>query len=174
MSLDNGLLLEAESFARIMETADAKEALAPSSRSDNQDSRTSRRRIGEVMALNLAVLLNESAQRNADRTAIITGGGRLTYGELNAAANKVANALRSLGIQRGDKVAVMLPNVPEFPIIYYGILKLGAAVVLMSDALAADAVRLHLDDCHAVAVFAWEDCVEEGAAESHCRRAPGT
>lgn len=113
------------------------------------------------MALNLAVLLNESATRRPQHAALIMGETRMTYGELNAASNRVANALRSLGIQRGDRVAVMIPNVPQFPIIYYGILKLGATVVPLSILLKAGEVRDLVARSDAAAIFAWEECAEE-------------
>lgn len=113
------------------------------------------------MALNLAVLLNESTARRPNHTAIIAGDRSLTYAELNAAANKVANALRSLGIQRGDKVALMAPNVPQFPIIYYGILKLGATVVPINIAYKSGEVHYHLEDSDAVALFVWEEYADE-------------
>jgi acyl-CoA synthetase (AMP-forming)/AMP-acid ligase II len=54
---------------------------------------------------------------------------RFTYGQLNGLANRVANALVEMKIGRGDKVALSCPNLPFFPIVYYGILKAGAAVV---------------------------------------------
>jgi long-chain acyl-CoA synthetase len=111
------------------------------------------------MALNLAVVLNESAARCPTRTALL-GDTRLTYAGLNAAANKVANALRSLGVQRGDKVALMLPNVPQFVIIYFGALKLGATVVPLNVLFKASEVHYHLEDSDAVALFVWEDYVQ--------------
>jgi long-chain acyl-CoA synthetase len=115
------------------------------------------------MALNLAVVLNESASHFPARTALMTAQARLTYAELNAAANKVANALRSLGVQRGDKVALMVPNVPQFPIIYFGILKLGATVVPLSVLLKSAEVHYHLEDSDAVAFFVWEEYAEEAS-----------
>jgi long-chain acyl-CoA synthetase len=72
--------------------------------------------------LNLASLLENSAEKYADREAVVLGDRRLTYAEVNAAANQVANLLTSRGIQPGDKVALSCPNLPYFPIVYYGIL----------------------------------------------------
>ena len=63
------------------------------------------------------------------RTAVICGEAKYTYAEIDAQANKVANALREIGVEKGDKVALSCPNVPYFPLIYYGILKAGAVVV---------------------------------------------
>ena len=113
------------------------------------------------MALNLAVALQESARLYPAKTAVILGDQRMTYAELGAAANQVCNALRSLGIHRGDKVAMMLPNVPQFPVIYYGILKLGATVLPLNVLFRANEVQYHLEDSDAVAFFVWEGLAEE-------------
>ena len=79
--------------------------------------------------LNLSVLLEDSARKHPTRDAVVLGDIRLTYAQVDAAANQVANLLVSRGIRPGDKVALTCPNVPYFPIIYYGILKTGAVVV---------------------------------------------
>lgn len=113
------------------------------------------------MSLNLAIILQESARLYPHKTAVICGDQRLSYAELNAAANQVANALRSLGIRPGDKVAMMLPNVPQFPIIYYAILKLGATVVPLNTLFRASEVEYHLEDSDSVAFFVWEAQAEE-------------
>jgi long-chain acyl-CoA synthetase len=113
------------------------------------------------MALNLAVALQESARLYPNKTAVILDQQKISYGELNAAANQVANSLRSLGVHRGDKVALMLPNVPQFPVIYYGILKLGATVVPLNVLFRAGEVQYHLEDSDAVAFFVWEGLAEE-------------
>ena len=71
---------------------------------------------------NLAGLLEGSAQRFPEREAIVLGDTRLTYAQVNGAANQVANLLVSRGIQPGDKVALSCPNLPYFTIVYFGIL----------------------------------------------------
>jgi long-chain acyl-CoA synthetase len=81
------------------------------------------------MTLNLTVLLEESAKEKAERPALILGDDVLTYAELRDAAKKFANALAGLGVESGDKVALMVPNVPQFAIAYHGILNVGAVVV---------------------------------------------
>src|ERR1700730_6592830 len=78
---------------------------------------------GVQMSLNLAVILEESTRKHPDKVAIILDDFKLTYGQLNAAANQVANGLRAAGIAPGERVGMMLPNIPQFPIIYFGILK---------------------------------------------------
>lgn len=102
--------------------------------------------------LNLSILVEASAQDYPDTTAVIFNEMKMTYAELNAAANMFANGLKKLGVKRGDKVAVMLPNVPYFPIAYYGILKAGATVVPFNVLFTAREVAYHLRDSDAVAL----------------------
>jgi len=113
--------------------------------------------------LNLAVLLEQSTRRDPGKVAVILDDYRLRYAELNGAANKVANALVRLGVRRGDKVALMLPNTPHFPICYYGILKAGATVVPLNVLFKQNEVQYHLEDGDAVALIAWEGFLGEAA-----------
>src|SRR5688500_14308525 len=101
--------------------------------------------------LNLAVLLEDSAREVPDRDAVVAGELRLTYAELNAAANQVADALTARGVGRGDRVALSCPNVPYFPIVYYGILKTGATVVPLNILLTEREIAYHLRDSEAKA-----------------------
>lgn len=105
---------------------------------------------------NLAALLENSAEKYADRTAIVFGDTRLSYAQVNGAANQVANLLVSRGIEPGDKVALSCPNLPYFSIIYYGILKAGATVVPLNVLLKPREVAYHLADSDAKAYFAFE------------------
>lgn len=105
---------------------------------------------------NLAGFLENSAQTFPDRTAIVFGDTRLTYPQVNAVANQVANALASRGIQPGDKVALSCPNLPFFTIIYNGILKAGATVVPLNVLLKGREVAYHLADSDAKAYFAFQ------------------
>ena len=79
--------------------------------------------------LNLASLLEDSAREVPDRIAVIFNDVKLPYKAVNAAANQIANGLAARGIGKGDKVALSCPNLPFFPLVYYGILKTGATVV---------------------------------------------
>jgi long-chain acyl-CoA synthetase len=103
--------------------------------------------------LNLSTLLQESARRYPDKTAIIFNESKATYAQLNALANQIANALVHIGIKPGDKVAISCPNLPYFPMIYYGILKAGAVVVPLSVLLKKDEIAYHLNDSDAKAYF---------------------
>src|SRR5438105_15124161 len=113
------------------------------------------------MSLNLAVILEESTKRNPDKVAIIFDDFKLTYSQLNAAANQVANALVDSGIQQGDRVGLMLPNVPQFPIAYFGILKAGGVVVPMNVLLKAPEVSFYMGDSGSRYLIAWEDFAGE-------------
>ena len=105
---------------------------------------------------NLAGFLENSAQTYPDRTAIVFGDTRLSYPQVDGAANQVANLLVSRGIKPGDKVALSCPNLPYFTIIYYGILKAGATVVPLNVLLKGREVAYHLGDSDAKAYFAFQ------------------
>src|ERR687898_80450 len=105
---------------------------------------------------NLSSLLEGSAASYPDRTAVVLGETRLTYAQVDAAANQVANLLVSRGIEPGDKVALSCPNLPYFPIVYYGILKAGATVVPLNVLLKGREVAYHLDDSDAKAYFCFQ------------------
>jgi len=109
---------------------------------------------------NLASLLEDSATHHGDREAVVLGDARLTYTEVNGAANQVANLLVERGIRPGDKVALSCPNLPYFPIVYYGILKAGATVVPLNVLLKGREVAYHLDDSDAKAYFCFEGTAE--------------
>ncbi len=113
--------------------------------------------------LNLALLLEQSAARTPGKLALIFDDYKLRYAEVNGAANKIANALVSLGVQRGDKVAMMLPNTPHFPICYNAILKAGATVVPLNVLFKQNEVQYHLEDSDSVALIAFEGFLGEAA-----------
>ncbi|MCO6451568.1 MAG: long-chain fatty acid--CoA ligase [Caldilineales bacterium] len=114
--------------------------------------------------MNLATLVEASAQDYPGQTAVIFNDRKLSYAELNGAANMFANGLKKLGIGRGDKVAVMIPNLPYFPIAYYGILKAGATVVPFNVLFTAREVAYHLQDSDAVALVGFAMFAESAYA----------
>ncbi|MFC7531121.1 long-chain fatty acid--CoA ligase [Actinoplanes sp. GCM10030250] len=118
--------------------------------------------------LNLSVLLEDSARHHPERDAVVLGPRRLTYAQVNAAANQVANLLVSRGIRPGDKVALSCPNLPYFPVVYYGILKAGAVVVPLNVLLKGREIGYHLNDSQAKAYFCFEGTAElPMGAEGH-------
>ncbi|MFE9682010.1 long-chain fatty acid--CoA ligase [Streptomyces sp. NPDC006285] len=110
--------------------------------------------------LNLAVLLEDSARRHPTREAVVCGDTRLSYAQVDATANQVANLLVSRGIKPGDKVALSSPNIPWFPIVYYGILKMGAVVVPLNVLLKRREIAYALRDCDARAYVCFEGTSE--------------
>ncbi|MDD7967965.1 long-chain-fatty-acid--CoA ligase [Actinomycetospora lemnae] len=121
------------------------------------------------MSLNLAVLLRESARRRPDHTAIIADEHRLTWAELDAAADRMAEGLRRHGLSPGDTVALQLPNVPQFAIAWFGILKAGLVAVPMNVLFKDREVAYVLAHSEARTLLTWQDCAEaaaKGAAEA--------
>jgi long-chain acyl-CoA synthetase len=105
--------------------------------------------------LNLSVILEDSAKRYADKTAYIFMDTTLSFAQVDAAANQVANGLRDIGIEAGDKVAISCPNLLQFPILYFGIIKAGAIVVPLNVLLKTDEIEYHLRDSDAKAYFCY-------------------
>src|SRR5512136_169059 len=98
--------------------------------------------------------LEETAGRFPESTAIIFPGAlgdayRLNYRQLNDDADRMANALASLGVQKGDRVALLMPNCPQFVIGYFAALKLGAIVVAFNPLYAPREIEHQLNDCEA-------------------------
>ena len=104
------------------------------------------------MGLSLASILAESARRYPGRPAIIFDGRRIPFGALWDEARRFAGALRERGIGPGDRVAVMLGNVPDFPRAYYGALALGAVVVPVHALLTSGEVAYVLGDAGATLI----------------------
>ena len=88
--------------------------------------------------MNLASNLVGTAAAQADRIAVRVGETATTYQELDQAAARVAGLLRARGLKPGDRVGIMLPNVAEFAVIYYGVLRAGGVVVPMNLPLIRD------------------------------------
>src|SRR3954447_1849449 len=110
--------------------------------------------------LNLASIITHHARLSPQNEALVWDSIRLTFGELDRLSNRVANALVEMGIGHGDKVALSCPNLPFFPIVYYGIMKVGAAVVPLNVLFKPREVAYHLRDSDAKAIFVFEGTPE--------------
>src|SRR5262245_24581799 len=113
------------------------------------------------MALNLASIVAESAGRAPEAVAVRLGDLALTYAELDERSARLAMLLEARGLQQGDRVGVMLPNVPEFPIAYYGVLRAGGVVVPMNVLLKRREIAFYLEDSGAELLLAWHGFGEE-------------
>ncbi|HEV3137940.1 MAG TPA: long-chain fatty acid--CoA ligase [Pirellulales bacterium] len=111
--------------------------------------------------LNLAIVLSENAQRFPDRTAVICGDRAFTYAQLETISNRLANSLVRLGLQPGQKVLLMLPNIAEFVIGYFGVLKPGGVVVPINVLYKAREIEFLLTDSEAVALVACTEFLTE-------------
>ena len=105
------------------------------------------------MSENLAGILTETAAKHADQPAFKLDDFELTYHQLDCAASRIANLLEDKGLEPGDRVGLMLPNVPYFPSIYYGILRAGGVVVPMNVLLKEREVAYYLGDAGAEAIL---------------------
>ena len=103
--------------------------------------------------MNVGDLLTEAAAQYPDKTAIIFRDQKTSYAEFDRRANQVANALMALGVQKGDRVGVLLHNIPLFMEAYYGILKAGAVVVPMNVLYKAGEVAYIMKDSGAKALL---------------------
>ncbi|WP_328476718.1 long-chain fatty acid--CoA ligase [Streptomyces sp. NBC_00377] len=112
---------------------------------------------------NLAQFLVETAQRRPGSPALRLGEQVISYAELDDRSARAAALLRAEGVRPGDRVALMLPNVPEFVVLYYGILRAGGIVVPMNPLLKTRESAYHLDDSGAVLLFEWHRAPGEGA-----------
>ena len=115
------------------------------------------------MSLSIASILAESAVRHADRTAVVLGPLKLTYAQLWHGARQYAAVLREKGVGPGDKVALLLPNTPHFPLAYYGTLALGGVAVPVHALLKAEEIQYVLEDSGAKVLICAAPLLGEGA-----------
>jgi long-chain acyl-CoA synthetase len=115
--------------------------------------------------LTLPQILDRTAERYKDRSAVLFEGLRLTYGQLKDAVDRFACALQAMGIKKGDKIAIQLPNLPQTIIAYYGVLKAGGIAVMTNPLYVAREIEHQFNDagCRAciVADFLWMQKVRE-------------
>ncbi len=97
----------------------------------------------------LTWILDEALRRHGASTAVTYYGTQLSYVQLGSLVDRLARALIRLGVRRGDRVAVCLPNVPQFPIAFYAVLKAGGVVVPTNPLYTAPELRHQLVDCGA-------------------------
>ena len=112
------------------------------------------------MSSNLARIVTEAAEQHGDRPALKLDDVTVTYGMLDEASARTAALLKAKGLERGDRVGIMLPNVPYFAIAYYGILRAGGVAVPMNVLLKGREVAFYLEDPGAKLLFTWADFEE--------------
>ncbi|POH58013.1 long-chain-fatty-acid--CoA ligase [Arthrobacter glacialis] len=110
---------------------------------------------------NLATIVSASAQRNPAGVAIKLDDIEISFGALEVLSAKVAGLLAARGVKPGDRVALISPNLPQMPPLYYGILRYGAVVVPLNPLLKSREVEYHLTDSGATFAFVWEGVMGE-------------
>src|SRR4051794_9786428 len=118
---------------------------------------------------NLATIATETAQRIPDAIAYTLADSEATWQAVDEGSARVAGLRKERVFEPGDRAGIMLPNVPYFPIAYYGGLRAGGTVVPMNVLLKGREVKFYLEDPGAKVVFAWHEfaaAAEEGAHEA--------
>ena len=82
-----------------------------------------------IKSMNIAWWVKRWSELHPRKTAIIFEGNRISYRRLDQETNRFAHALRSLGVENGDRVMLLMPNLPQMVIAFYGVLKAGAVAV---------------------------------------------
>jgi long-chain acyl-CoA synthetase len=114
--------------------------------------------------VNVADALAHAATAYADRPAVKLDDAQLSYAQLDTASQHIAGLLAARGIGPGDRVGIMLPNVPHWGILYYGVLRAGAVAVPMNPLLKEREVAYYLSDSGAGLIFAWHGFGAEARA----------
>lgn len=111
--------------------------------------------------MDLRTWMEDKVGRNRDRVFLVFEGGEYTYGEFDADVNRVANALAGLGIGKGDRVGIMLPNIPEHLYAWLGTMKLGAIDVPINPQFKGKLLRDIVDHCDLQAIVIGHDIYGE-------------
>lgn len=114
--------------------------------------------------MNLAANLSAAARRVPERAALKLDGAETSYRMLDTASARLAGFLRRRGIRPGARVGMMLPNVPELVVVYYGVLRMGGVVVPIEPGLDSGAIALGLIDAGVTLLFAWHGFAEPADA----------
>jgi acyl-CoA synthetase (AMP-forming)/AMP-acid ligase II len=110
-----------------------------------------------VMDFNVGTFLTKRAELFPNKEGLVCEGLRLTFGQMNERCNRLVHALRKLGVERGDRVAILAFNEPEYYDLYNAVAKMGAVIVTLNYRLAGPELQYIMEDCGAnVLVFSRE------------------
>ncbi|WP_306120752.1 MULTISPECIES: long-chain-fatty-acid--CoA ligase [unclassified Roseitalea] len=113
--------------------------------------------IGPLVYTSIAEMLDECLARYANRTAFSCMGKAITYAELDAASNAFAAHLQSLGLEKGDRVALMMPNILQYPVAMAGVFRAGLTVVNVNPLYTPRELEHQLNDSGARAIVILEN-----------------
>src|SRR5688572_19815042 len=97
--------------------------------------------------------LEEAARKYPDRACTIFKGAVISYKEMNALTDRMAAALVEMGVKKGDRVGIFMPNTPQFVIAFFGILKAGGVVVAVNPTYPPDEVLTPVNDSNIEIMF---------------------
>lgn len=120
----------------------------------------------------LGDILRRQAAVRGKKTAYVIGADRVTYAEFHRRSNQLAHALAGLGVRRGDRVAVLAANRVEYPVVYFGVLKLGAIVVPVNARFTADEIAFVVEHAEAETFVVGGEYAETVAALRAAGRLP--
>lgn len=97
--------------------------------------------------------LEDAAQKYPDRACTIFKGARISYKEMNERTDRIAGALASMGVKKGDRVGIFMPNTPQFVMVYFGILKAGGVVVATNPLYTPTEIEHQVNDAGIEVMF---------------------
>jgi long-chain acyl-CoA synthetase len=122
--------------------------------------------------ISVAAILAESARLNPERTAVVFGDQHISYAQLWWETRRYAGALKARGVGKGTPVAVLLPNVPDFPRVYFAVLALGGIVVPVHALLKGEEIAYVLRDSGAEVLICAAPLLAEGAKGAQAAGVP--
>ena len=111
--------------------------------------------------MNLSSIIDRGALNFADKIAVVHSGTRYTYECLKGAVDRVAFYMSELGMRRGDRIAIYMPNCPEWVAVYYGIIRLGAVTVCVSAAYKQKEIEELLNDSQVSLLITCDELLPE-------------
>ena len=114
------------------------------------------------MGLNVASCLSDSASRFADRQAVVCEDRSFTFAELDRWSAKIAEVFIAQGLQKGDHVVLLAPNVPEFTAVYYAVLRVGGVVIPLNTLFLANELASLIEHSDAKFMVVWHALAEKG------------
>lgn len=119
--------------------------------------------------MNLSEIVDHAAETMPEHTALVFEDRKISYAELQRAVNKLSNALVKASVKKGDRVALIMPNTPQFVITYFAAIRIGAVAVTLNPVSTVHELSHYFAECKPTAVV----CKSDQAAKIHQLKVPG-
>jgi len=119
----------------------------------------------DVQDISVCQAFDEATTKWKDRTALVFYGNKISFGDLRDKVDRLANALRDMGVRKGDVVAMLMLNSPEYVIAFYAVLKVGAMITPISPVYVSPEIKYQLEDSKAQTIIC-QDILWEGVEKS--------